>query len=124
MTMNIHEIAMLVLIGLSAGLIAGILGVGGAIIIVPALVIFFHMPQHMAQGTSLAVLLFPAGILAFLNYYRSGYVNIKVAIIVTLAFVVGGYLGSLISINLPAKTLKVLFGILMLLVGIKMISGK
>ena len=122
--MSIHGIVILIIIGLSAGIIAGALGVGGAIIIVPALVFFFQMPQHMAQGTSLAILLFPVGLLAFLNYYKHGYVNFRVAIIVMLAFVIGGYFGSLISVNLPAKTLKVLFGSLMLLAGMKMIFGK
>lgn len=122
--MNINDILILVAIGLSAGMIAGALGVGGAIVIVPALVYFFHMPQHTAQGTSLAILLFPVGILAFLNYYKQGYVNFRVAIIVMLAFIIGGYFGSLISINLPARTLKVLFGILMLAAGVKMIWGK
>src|SRR4030042_589991 len=121
--MSIHGIVILIIIGLSAGLIAGALGVGGAIIIVPALVFFFQMPQHMAQGTSLAILLFPVGLLAFLNYYEHGYVNFRVAIIVMLAFVICGYFGSLISVNLPAKTLKVLFGSLMLLAGMKMIFG-
>lgn len=122
--MSINEIIILIVIGFSAGMIAGALGVGGAIIIVPALVYFFHMSQHTAQGTSLAILLFPVGALAFLNYYKMGYVNFKVAIIVMLAFVVGGYFGSLLSINLPAKTLKVVFGALMLIAGMKMILGK
>ena len=122
--MSINEILILVAIGLSAGLIAGALGVGGAIVIVPALVYFFHMSQHTAQGTSLAILLFPVGILAFLNYYKHGLVNFRVAIIVMLAFIVGGYFGSLISVNLPARTLKIFFGALMLIAGIKMIWGK
>ena len=122
--MSINEILILIIIGLSAGMIAGALGVGGAIIIVPALVYFFHMPQHMAQGTSLAILLFPIGILAFLTYYRQGYVNFKVAVIVMLAFVIGGYFGSILSVNLPEKPLKILFGVLMLAAGIKMILGK
>ncbi len=122
--MSINEILILVAIGLSAGLIAGALGVGGAIVIVPALVYFFHMSQHTAQGTSLAILLFPVGILAFLNYYKHGFVNFRVAIIVMLAFIVGGYFGSLLSVNLPARTLKIFFGALMLLAGIKMIWGK
>ena len=122
--MSINEILILVAIGLSAGLIAGALGVGGAIVIVPALVYFFHMSQHSAQGTSLAILLFPVGILAFLNYYKHGFVNFRVAIIVMLAFIVGGYFGSLLSVNLPARSLKIFFGALMLLAGIKMIWGK
>jgi uncharacterized membrane protein YfcA len=111
-------------IGLSAGLIAGALGVGGGIIIVPALVFIFGMSQHHAQGTSLAVLLLPVGILAVMNYYRKGYVNFKYALILMIAFVLGSYFGSLFSIGLPDSTLKKLFGVLMLGVGLRMIFGK
>jgi uncharacterized membrane protein YfcA len=122
--MSINEIIILITIGLSAGIIAGALGVGGAIIIVPALVFFLHMDQHTAQGTSLAILLLPVGILAFLNYYKHGYVHLKVAVIVVLTFVIGGYFGSLLSVHLPDKLLRILFGILMLATGIKMILTK
>jgi hypothetical protein len=122
--MSIYQIIILLIIGLSAGMIAGALGVGGAIIIVPALVFFFHMSQHTAQGTSLAILLFPVGILAFFTYYRHGYVNFKVAVIVMIAFVIGGYFGSLLSVNLPEKSLKIFFGGLLLIAGLKMILGK
>ncbi len=94
------------MIGLSAGIIAGALGVGGGIIIVPALVFIFGMSQHHAQGTSLAVLLFPIGILAVFNYYRKGYVNFKYALILIVAFVLGSYFGSLLSVNIPDSTLK------------------
>jgi uncharacterized membrane protein YfcA len=122
--MSLYQIVILILIGLSAGILAGVFGVGGAIIIIPALVYFFQMSQHQAQGTSLAILLFPVGILAFLNYYKQGYVNFKIAVIIMLAFIVGGYFGSLLSVNLPEKTLRIIFGILMLFTGIKMITGK
>jgi len=122
--MSVNEIFILIVIGLAAGMIAGALGVGGAIIIVPALVFFFHMTQHTAQGTSLAILLFPVGILAFITYYKHGHVNMRVAIIVMLAFIIGGYFGSLLSVNLPGRSLRVLFGILMLAAGVKMIFGK
>ncbi len=107
-----------------AGIIAGALGVGGGIIIVPALVFIFGMTQHQAQGTSLAVLLFPIGILAVLNYYKKGYVNFKFAIVLIIAFILGSYIGSLISINLPDKALKKIFGVLMLVAGLKMILSK
>ena len=122
--MSTTELITLIIIGLSAGIISGALGVGGAIIIVPALIYFFGMSQHQAQGTSLAILLFPIGLLAFWNYYKSGYVNFKFAVVVMVAFFIGGYLGSLFSVNLPERTLKIAFGILMLLVGIKMIFEK
>lgn len=122
--MNTTELITLIIIGLSAGIISGLLGVGGAIIIVPALVYFFGMTQHQAQGTSIAILLFPIGLLAFWNYYKNGYVNFRFAIVVMVAFFVGGYLGSLFSVNIPDKALRVAFGILLLLVGIKMIFEK
>ena len=122
--MNFSELITLIIIGISAGIISGALGIGGAIIIVPALVYFFGMTQHQAQGTSLAILLFPIGLLAFWNYYKSGYVNFKFAVIVMIAFFIGGYVGSLLSVNIQAKALRIAFGILMLLVGIKMIFEK
>jgi uncharacterized protein len=122
--MNINEIFILILIGLSAGVLSGLLGIGGAIIMVPALIFFFGMNQHQAQGTSLAILLFPVGFLAFWNYYRQGYVNFKMAVITMLAFFIGGYLGSLAAIHLPAKTLKIGFGILIIFLGFRMIFTK
>ena len=101
------------------------MGVGGGIIVVPALVFFYGMTQHEAQGTSLAVLAVPFGfIAAAYNYHKQGFVNYKYAIILVVAFFIGSYLGSLISINIPAKTLKKAFGILMLIAGLKMILGK
>jgi len=122
--MAFSDIILLVLIGVSAGVIAGALGVGGGIIIVPALVFVFGMSQHHAQGTSLAVLLFPVGILAVMNYYRKGFVNFRFALILIAAFILGSYFGSLFSISLPENTLKKLFGILMLAAGLRMIFGK
>jgi uncharacterized membrane protein YfcA len=122
--MSINEIVILALIGLSAGIVSGMLGVGGAIIIVPALVFFFGMTQHQAQGTSLAVLLFPVGFLAFWNYYKQGYVNFKIALVVILAFFIGGYLGSVIAVQVPEKLLKTGFGILIILLGFRMVFGK
>lgn len=122
--MNANDLIILIIIGLSAGIVSGAMGIGGAIIMVPALVYFFGMSQHQAQGTSLTILLFPIGLLAFWNYYKNGYVNFKIAVIVMIAFFIGGYIGSLIAVNIPEKPLKVIFGILMLLVGIKMIFEK
>jgi uncharacterized membrane protein YfcA len=123
--MDINQIITLSLIGLLAGFIAGGLGVGGGIIIIPALVFFFGMTQHQAQGTSLAVLSVPIGfIMAASNYHKKGFINYKFALILVATFLIGSYLGSLLSINLPAKSLKKAFGILMLIAGIKMIFGK
>ena len=122
--MSANDIITLALIGLSAGIVSGMLGVGGAIIIVPALVFFFGMTQHQAQGTSLAVLLFPVGFLAFWNYYKQGYVNFKLALIVMFAFLVGGYLGSIIAVHVSEKILKTGFGILIIILGFRMIFSK
>lgn len=122
--MTVNEILILAIIGLSAGIVSGAMGIGGAIIMVPALVYFFGMTQHQAQGTSIAILLFPIGLLAFINYYKAGYVNFRFAMIVMLAFFLGGWLGSKFAINVSDKTLKTVFGILLMLVGLKMVFGK
>ncbi len=122
--MTTTQLIIILVIGLMAGLVSGALGVGGGIIIVPALVLFLGFSQHMAQGTSIAILLLPTGILAVLQYYKNGYVDVKVALILMLLFVVGAYLGSLVSLSLPDKVLKKVFGIFMLLVSLKMVFGK
>ncbi len=122
--MSINEIIILVIIGFIAGIVGGTLGLGGGIIIVPALIFILGFTQHQAQGTSLAVLLFPIGILGVINYAKNGYVNFKFAIILIIAFVLGSYLGSVISIHLPAKTLKKIFGVFLLLISLKMIIDK
>jgi len=122
--MSISDIIILILIGLSAGVVSGLLGVGGAIIIVPALVFFFGLTQHEAQGTSLAVLLLPVGLLAFLNYYKQGYVNVKIAIVIIIAFFAGGYLGSVLAVHLQERLLRIGFGILIIILGFRMVFFK
>lgn len=122
--MSITDILLLVATGLLGGFISGSLGVGGGIIIVPSLIFIFGFTQHEAQGTSLALLSFPIGIIAAAQYYKKGYVNIKFALIIIAAFFIGSYLGSILSVNMPAKSLKKIFGVLMLIAGTKMIFGK
>jgi len=122
--MSVNEIITLILIGLTAGIVSGMLGVGGAIIMVPALVLFMGLTQHQAQGTSLSVLIFPVGILAFWNYYKQGYVNFKLAIIIIFAFLVGGFLGSWLAVRIPERPLKIFFGILIIVLGLRMIIKK
>ncbi len=119
--MSFTEIIILIVIGVVAGVISGSIGVGGGIVVVPALVFIMGFSQHDAQGTSLAFMLPPIGILAAYNYYKSGYVNWKFALIIILAFVIGAYVGSLISVNIPDKILRKIFGIFMLLIAAKMI---
>ena len=121
MKMDFNTLLILIAIGLLAGLLSGFIGVGGGIIIVPALVFFVGMSQHGAQGTSLALMLPPIGILAAYNYYRAGEVDITYAVIIGLAFVIGGYLGSKISLKLSPHVVKFTFGLIMLYVSIRMI---
>lgn len=122
--MTTNEIIGLVVIGLSAGILSGMLGVGGAIIMIPALVFFYGMNQHQAQGTSLAILLFPVGFMAFWNYYKQGYVNFRIALIVMVAFFIGGYVGSVAAVHIPARFLRIAFGMLITAVGLRMIFSK
>lgn len=122
--MSFNYLVLLIITGVLAGFVSGILGVGGAIIMVPFLVFLLGMSQHQAQGTSLAVLLFPVGIFAVINYAKSGYINFKFALVLILAFLLGSYLGSLIAVNIPAKILQKIFAVLLLAVGVKMLFGK
>jgi hypothetical protein len=122
--MSISQLVILIIIGLMAGFTGGALGLGGGVVIVPALVFIMGLSQHEAQGTSLAVLIFPVALLGAYNYYRSGYVNVKFVLVLALAFLIGSYLGSLMSINLPDKILKKLFGFTIFLLSLKLILGK
>ncbi|MEQ9063000.1 MAG: sulfite exporter TauE/SafE family protein [Vicingaceae bacterium] len=115
------NILILVLIGITAGVLSGMFGVGGGIIIVPALVFFIGMTQHEAQGTSLGLMLLPIGILAAMNYFKSGNLDIRAGLIIAFAFIVGGYFGSKIALGIEQTTLKRIFGVFMLAVSIKLI---
>ncbi len=120
--MSISTLIILLLIGLAAGILSGLVGVGGGIIIVPALVYFLGISQHAAQGTSLALMLPPIGILAAMNYYRSGMLNVKYALVIALAFVIGGYIGSKVSITyINEAMMKKIFGTIMLVAAIKLV---
>jgi hypothetical protein len=110
-----------ILLGLAAGIVSGLIGIGGGIIVVPALVLVFKLSQHQAQGTTLAMLVPPIGILAAWTYYRQGYVNLRMASFLCLGFFFGGLLGARIATNLSSATLEKVFGVALLLVGLKMI---
>lgn len=122
--MSLTTILILIVIGVAAGVLSGVVGVGGGIIMVPALIYFMAMSQHEAQGTSLAVMLPPIGLLAAWNYHKAGALNWKFAIIMALAFIIGGYFGSKIALSIDQRMLKKIFGIVMLLVSAKLILGK
>jgi uncharacterized membrane protein YfcA len=122
--LNMGTIVILLCIGLAAGILSGMVGVGGGIIIVPALVYFLSMSQHEAQGTSLAVLLLPAGIFAVYNYYSAGYVDVKATFIIAASFLIGGFIGSKVAVSIDQNMIRRIFGVMMLLVAIKLIVGK
>lgn len=119
--MTTQTIFILVVIGLLAGILSGFVGVGGGIIIVPALVFMLGFTQHQAQGTSLFVLSIPVVILATMNYWKTGNVNWKYGLIIALTFVVGGYIGSKLSLKMSPGLVKFLFGILMAYVSFRLI---
>jgi len=114
----------LVIIGLLIGLISGMLGIGGGAILIPILMGFYGFSIKQAIGTSSFFLVFPIGLLAALNYYKAGFVNIKYAIILALSFFIGAFLGSIISIKLPISILKKIFAIYLLILGIKLLVTK
>jgi len=122
--MSISVFIILVLIGLVAGTLSGLIGVGGAIIIIPALIFLLGMDQYSAQGTSLATLLLPIGLLAVLNYYKEGEINIKYAMVIAAAFFVGGYLGSKFALEIPEAILRKVFAVTLVVIAVKMFLGK
>jgi uncharacterized membrane protein YfcA len=124
MKMTTSMLLILIVIGIITGIMAGMLGIGGAIIMIPALVFILGTSQQMAQGTSLAVMLPPIGILAAYNYYKAGHVNITFAIVLAVCFLIGSYFGSKWALNIPQPILKKIFGVLLLLVAFKMLFSK
>jgi uncharacterized protein len=119
--MDILTIAIVILIGIAAGFLSGLVGVGGGLIIVPALVYFLNFSQQSAQGTSLGLILLPVGILAVFQYYKQGHIDINVVWILAVGFLIGSLFGSKIALSLPQDTLKKVFAILMILIALKML---
>jgi hypothetical protein len=111
-------------IGLLAGVFSGLIGIGGATVVIPVLVYFFKFSQHQAQGTTLAMMVPPIGFLAAYAYYKAGYVDIKVAAVLAAGFLVGGFLGARLATGVPDYVLKKLFGVFLLVVSLRMIIGK
>ncbi len=119
--MSTQDILLLAVIGLAAGVFGGMVGLGGGVIMIPAMIYFLGMNQISAQGTSLAVMLPPVGILAVMNYYKSGQINLKYALIIAIAFTIGGYFGSKIALTIPVATVKKIFGLALIAIALKMI---
>ena len=105
------------LIGILAGAISGLIGIGGGIIIVPCLIYIFGFSQHAAQGTTLAMLIPPIGILAALTYYKQGHVNFPVAGLICVGFVLGGYLGAKVAVGFSEVVLRKVFGACLLVIA-------
>lgn len=122
--MSSSEILILLSIGLFAGFLSGLVGIGGGIVVVPVLVYYFSMNQKTAQGTVLFMFLLPVGILGVMNYYRAGHVDVKLAAIMAITFVAGSYFGSRTAINIDTRIVKQIFGGTIMLVGLKMLLGK
>ena len=122
--MSIMSIFVLIIIGFCAGLLSGLVGVGGGILIIPLLILFLGFTQHQAQGTALFAMLPPIGILAAVNYYKQGFVRWEYAAIIALTFVVGGYFGSKLAVSLSDQIIKRCFGLVMLIAAIKLLISK
>lgn len=122
--MSTATIVSLIIIGLLAGVLSGLVGVGGGIIMVPLLVLLLGFSQHQAQGTSLTVLVVPVTALAVFNYYKEGYINWRYALVIAVFFVVGSYFGSKLAVDLDQKMLKKVFGIVLLFIAGKMLLEK
>lgn len=122
--MTLNTILSLMLIGILAGILSGLVGVGGGIVMVPLLILFFGYSQHQAQGTSLAVLAVPVTLLAAYNYHKQGHLDWKYAAVIAVFFILGGFIGSKIAISLDQKMLKKVFGVILLFVAGKMLLSK
>ncbi|HBQ21076.1 MAG: permease [Deltaproteobacteria bacterium GWA2_38_16] len=112
------------LLGIVAGTLSGLIGIGGGIIIIPALIFLFGLSQHEAQGTTLALMVPPIGLLAALQYYQQGHVNLKIAAFVCIGFFLGGWLGAKCATSLSSVVLEKIFGVVLFLISLKMIFFK
>jgi len=113
-----------ILLGLTAGTLSGFLGIGGGLILIPALVYIFGLTQHQAQGTTLAFMIPPIGLLAALKYYHDGNVKINIAMFMCLGFFIGGLLGAMFVNKIPELLLKRIFGTALLLASLRMMFCK
>jgi uncharacterized membrane protein YfcA len=119
--MDMQTILIIILVGIAAGMLGGLVGVGGGIIIVPALVYFIGFSQKTAQGTSLGLIMLPVGILGVLQYYKQGHVDFRVVGLLAIGFLAGSFFGSKIALSLPQETVKKIFAMLMIVIAVKML---
>ncbi|MEN9987470.1 MAG: hypothetical protein RLZZ585_509 [Bacteroidota bacterium] len=121
MEMTPQTILILAIIGIFAGVLSGFVGVGGGVIIVPALVFFLGISQHTAQGTSLFVLSMPVVLFAVINYWKSGNVEWKYGLVIAATFLIGAYIGSKLSLKLSPGMVKLIFGVFLAYVSFRLI---
>jgi uncharacterized membrane protein YfcA len=114
----------LIALGLAAGGLSGLVGIGGGIILVPALVYLFGLTQHQAQGTTLALMVAPLGAFGAWNYFRQGLIDFRIVLILAVPFAIGALLSSGVAVAIPEKLLTKVFGGFLLLVSLKMLIGK
>ena len=122
--MSFSTFIILIVIGLLAGVLSGFVGVGGGLLMIPLLMLFLGLSQFEAQGTALVAMLPPIGILAAMNYFKSGYVKWEYAVVIVLTFVIGGYFGSKMSLSLNPTTVRKIFGVVMFSAAIKLMFSK
>ena len=122
--MSFSALMLLIVIGLLSGSLSGLVGVGGGIIMIPLLISFFGFTQLNAQGTAIAAMLPPIGILAAINYYQEGYVRWEYSLVIAIAFVVGGYFGSKLSISISQDLVRQIFAIILFIVALKLFFSK
>lgn len=122
--MTIYYILGVLVLGILAGLLSGLFGIGGGVVIVPILVILFGLNQQTAQGTTLAMLSIPVSLVAAMNYTKAGMISWKIAAILALGFIIGGFFGSKIAVSIDGGLMKKMFAILMILLALKMLLEK
>ncbi len=122
--MNMTTLLLLIAVGLVTGVLGGMLGIGGGLILIPSLVYIFGLSQHQAIGTSLAVMLPPIGLFAAYNYYKAGQVNLKYALILAAAFMIGSYFSSKLAVKIPEHILRKTFSLFLIVVALKMFFSK
>ncbi|MBP7736424.1 MAG: sulfite exporter TauE/SafE family protein [Spirochaetes bacterium] len=118
------NIILLIVLGVTAGILSGLIGIGGGIIIIPALIFIFGFSQHQAQGTTLALMVPPIGILAAWTYYRQGLVDLHAALFICIGFVAGSFLGAKVATVVSSAVMEKIFGVALLLLSLKMIFAK
>ena len=118
------DVAGYIILGVLTGILSGLIGLGGGFLVVPALVFLFGMSQHQAQGTTLAMLVPPIGILAAWTYYQKGFVDIRIAAFIAAGVFIGSAVGARYAVGLSSETLGKVFGVALVLIGLKMVVGK